>query len=75
MPIEREMVLESAYYDTAKKAIVLNGTIEGRQVQVPMPESVFEFHKDMNKEQEMMKTAAMFDARRGLNIKIQSPES
>ena len=51
--------VEFAFYDEAKKAIVINGLIEEQQVQIPWYESQLKFRPDMDKVYEMKKTAEL----------------
>jgi len=53
------MTVEYAFYDEAKKAIIMNGSIEGQNVQIPWYEHQFTFHRDMNRIYEMKKTAEL----------------
>jgi len=55
----KSFLIESAYYDEAKRAIVMNGDIEGRRVQIPWYENQLSFHPDMDHVYEMKKTAEM----------------
>lgn len=67
-PVRKMLHVEYAYYDEAKKAIVANGTIEGRSVQVPWYEHQFSFHEGMNHAEEMKKTAELM---RGKSIPVE----
>jgi hypothetical protein len=74
MVIERKLIVSSAYYDEARRAIVVNGEIDLKQVQVPMPEEVWTFRDGMDHEEEMRKLAGLLNGRRGIAITVQSPE-
>lgn len=76
-PVMKDAVIAGAYYDEAKRAIVLNAEIDGIEstFQTPMPESYWTFPPGCDtaeeKEAMMRKTAEMFNAKKGGRIKIQ----
>lgn len=72
--IERKLIVSSAYYDEARKAIVVNGEIDLKQVQVPLGEDMWIFRDGMDPEEEMRKTAGLMNQRKGFTITVQSPE-
>jgi len=51
--------IEFAFYDEAKKAIVINGIVEGQKIQIPWCENQFTFHPEMDRVYEMKKTAEL----------------
>jgi len=72
--VQREATIVSAYYDEAKKAIVLSTKIDGIETtfQTPMPESAWKFQEGcIDKESEMRKTAALFNTKKGSRITLQ----
>ena len=65
---QKKMVVEHAFYDEVQRAIIMNGSIEGQQVQIPWYEHQFTFHEEMNHAAEMEKTA---DLLRGKTITVE----
>lgn len=65
---QKKMVVEYAFYDEAKRAIVMNGSIEGQNVQIPWYEHQFTFREGMNHVKEMEKTAELL---RGKTITVE----
>jgi len=64
----KSFLIENAFYDEAKHAIVMNGEIEGKKVQIPWYEKQFNFHPEMDRVYEMKKTAEMM---RGKTILVE----
>ena len=70
----KRMTISGAYYDEAKKAIVLRGELDGvkAEFQVPMHEEDFIFPPHcIDREGEMKKTAEVFNNSKGKVITIQ----
>lgn len=75
-PVTKKMIVAGAYYDEAKRAIVLRGEIHGvkTEFQLPLTEDHFMFPDECNtpkkREHEMRKTAEMFDMRKGITVPV-----
>jgi hypothetical protein len=60
-----------ARFDAPRNAIVLSVDIEGRQAECNLTMDNFSFRPGMNKVEEMQKTAALFNERRGREIQLE----
>lgn len=73
-PVMKDAIVVGAYYDEAKKAIVLNSKIEGIETvfQTPLGESSWKFPEGcIDREREMRKTAELFNSRKGMVVRLQ----
>jgi hypothetical protein len=66
----REAILKEAYFDKAAMAIVLVVDLGDREATCPLHEDAWKFPDGADRAEELAKTAALFDARRGMRITL-----